>query len=229
MRTLVVTLVHRQYGPAMASWAVAFRRWLEEQPAARFDHFKLYGNPEADGIRDAVLLKYLDAQNLFLTGTWDVLIALEDDMVLPPDTFLRLHKMLHQGADIAYGVYVWRHALENQQWSAYTELHELGGRSLCRDPERAKADWGNVIEVAGVGLGVTAIQRRVLETVRFERRGAGANDWYLALDAKTRGFIQRCDLGLVCGHMSLTPSPRIYWPDPTQPDLVRTEFLSCAP
>lgn len=214
MYALVVTPLHRQYGRPMASWAVAFRRY--EQAGGRFDHIKLFGSDDdADG-HDVVVSKYQQAQQMFLAGAWDVMVTLEDDMVLPEDAFIRMEYLLNSGADIGYGLYVWRHmAAWWNRWNAYQQVpEEAPGVSIAADIEHADRLFSaeHVADVAGVGLGFTGIKRHVLETIAFQRRGRACNDWYLAVDAGTRGYVQRCDFGLRCGHFSLTPSPRILWP-----------------
>lgn len=224
LRVLVVSLMYRQYPRALASWEKAIRAAQEWNPAVRFDWVKMYGNPQllVDG-HDIVTHKYREAQQLFNSGGWWALITIEDDMVIPADTFPRLMQMLFDGSDIAYGLYVWRHGAP--KWSAYTAIGPRSGRSISHEADDARSAWGKVIEVQGVGLGCTAMRRQVVETIPFRRGGSACNDWYLALDASTQGLRQTCDLGLVCGHMDLHPSPRIYWPDPDQPELYRTEFL----
>jgi hypothetical protein len=226
MRPLIVTLVHRQYGSAMASWAYAFRQWLDSRPDARFEHLKLYGEPAGleDG-HDIVTAKYQEAQRHFLAGDWDTFIAVEDDMVLPTDALERLERMLLAGVDIAYGLYVLRHGL-SYRWNAYSALTEEGGRSVSQERQAAVAAFGQIIPVKGVGLGCTAIRREVLEGIDFRRGGPACNDWYLAVDGEKAGYQQRCDLGLVCGHMTMEPSPRIVWPAADDPQhLYRIEFL----
>lgn len=217
---------------------MAFRHWLTADPAARWDHLCIYGTPEGATDGNAIVTgKYQEAQRVFLAGEWDVMIAIEDDMILPGDVFPRLLALLEGGADIGYGLYTWRYkAGSAQKWSAYTLLEDdtqvdangqrrYNARSLSQDPEQARAAWGTVLDVKGVGMGVTAIKRHVLEAIPFENRGGACNDWYLAVDAQARGFVQRCDLGLVCGHMSTEPSPRILWPDVNEPQLFRVDFL----
>lgn len=227
MRTLVVTLHYRDFGRAIVSWIEAFRQWETDDPGVRFDHVQLYGAPaDLEDGHDIVTAKYREAQQLFLDGPYDTFIAIEDDMVIPLDTFTRLQAVLDGGADIAYGLYCWRHGIGSaQRWSAYTSLNEDNGRSLSQDKDEARAAFGQVVDVAGVGMGCTAIKRHVLEATPFDRRGRACNDWYLAVDAQTRGYTQRCDTGLVCGHYTREPSPRILWPDVNEDSLVRVEFI----
>lgn len=225
-RVLVSTLMYRLYGPAMASWLAAFRFAERTLPGVRFDHIQQWGTPEAlKGSEGHAIVthKYMETQRVFRSGEWWALITLEDDMIVPEDAFVRLVELLTDGADIGYGLYVWRHG--RPRWSAYTLLGAHSGASLSLSPERARAAWGRTIPVAGVGLGCTAIKRDVVHGINFRRGGPACNDWYLALDAQRAGLVQRCDLGLVCGHMTMEPSPRALWPDPDAPDLYRVEML----
>jgi hypothetical protein len=93
-------------------------------------------------------------------------------------------------------------------------------------------------------MGCTLIRRCVLEQLIFRTHRMACCDWGLAMDAQEYGFSQRCDLGVVCGHMTThNPSsvvgatpwvlgvegpPRIIWPDPDVEGigkLYRVEYL----
>lgn len=168
--------------------------------------------------------KYMEAVDTFKAGDWPVMITLEDDMIIPEDGITRVLALLKDGADIGYGLYCWRHGAH--RWSAYTQVGANRGVSFSMEPDKARSTWGTTQDVAGVGLGFTAIKRHVLDAIHIRRvGGAACNDWYLSMDAQKLGFTQRCDLACVCGHMSLEPSPRIIWPDPAQADLYRLELL----
>lgn len=225
MRVLIASLIYKQFGPAMYSWAKAFRHLADTRPDVTFDHLSLYGTPPEvlEGGSNAIILaKYRRAREIFLKGNYDLFIALEDDMVIPEDGFTRLMSV---DADIAYGLYVWRYSV--QRWSAYMEVNEGGGLSLSQTPEKAREliCSGGIVPTKGVGLGFTAIRRNVLQWLNFRVDGMGHNDWYFALDADSYNFSQVHDLNLICGHLTTKPTPRILWPDISQPELVRTEFL----
>lgn len=192
---------------------------------------------------------YNVARQAALDGGYDAMLSIECDMIVPPDTIQRL---IDCESDIAYGLYVFRHGF--YRWSAYTELGLFGGWSISRNPAEAKAAWGKVIDVAGVGLGCTLIRRHVLEQVPFRlydgndddwiiseyaeqaarvgldlsqpKHKMFANDWLFAMDAQHYGFTQRCDLGLVCGHLSYKPFPLALWPDPDAERLYQRKPLS---
>lgn len=223
MRAFVCTLMHAQYGPCMASWLNALMAWKEHDPSVAFDHYMAYGDDMFKHGHDNVVYKYRRAQEIFLRGDWDRFIAVEQDMLLPEDAFIRLDNMHKMGSDVAYGLYVFRHG--RNRWSAFTHLEESGGQSVSDNRDRARRWFGTIKPVAGVGFGLTSITRHVMHALPFRRGGSACNDWYFASDANKAGYIQRCDLGLVCGHMTMEPSPRIYWPDPEADDLYRIEYL----
>jgi hypothetical protein len=104
--------------------------------------------------------------------------------------------------------------------------------------ELARAAWGKVVDVTGLGHGCTLITRRALETIpdfriydgrddwikekyrpvarRYRidmdrpRPGMVAPDWLMALDAQHYGLRQVCDTAVVCGHIN---GDTVYWPD----------------
>lgn len=165
-------------------------------------------NPHAEPY-DNVTHVYNRARARVLQEGYDALLAVESDMIVPRDALTRL---VATGADVAYGLYVWRHG--RRLWSAYTLLEERHGESISADWAAAQAAWGTVIDVAGVGLGCTLIRRQVLEAIPFRapEDHLVSCDWTLALDAQAAGFTQRCDLGVVCGHQTTSPWPQILWP-----------------
>ena len=184
-------------------------------------------NPHFDNNgRHNIAHNYNKARRFALDNGYDALFTVEADMIIPPDALTRL---LATGAPVAYGLYCFK---ATSTWSAFTELGMDSGRSLRKDPARAKAEWGKVIDVAGVGHGCTLIRREVLEAIEFrtdELRPHVHNDWCFAYDCQQHGFRQVCDLGVVCGHISLQPSPRIIWPDPDMPRMYRNDFLDTLP
>ena len=48
------------------------------------------------------------------------------------------------------------------------------------------------------------------------------DDWLLAMDAQHYGFVQRCDLNVICGHIG---NDGIIWPDPNEKMLYRIEEI----
>lgn len=169
---------------------------------------------------------YQKARRWVLDNDYDYLFTVEADMIIPPDA---LTKLLAVDTDVAYGLYCFKNT---STWSAWTELDMEHGRSIRKDPELAKGFWGKVIEVAGVGMGCTLIRRNVLEALDFRVDDFNPdvhNDWVFAYDLQQKGFTQKCDLSVVCGHISMTPLPRVIYPDPEAPRLYRNEFINGIP
>lgn len=224
-RVLVVTLMSETtWGPCIASHVATIRNARNQNPALIIDHLMAYGHPQmmTDG-HDIVTHKYKMAREAGIQGNYQAIVTLEDDMIVPDVALYTLLNQLWDGANIAYGLYVFRHG--NLKWSAYTRLDANSGYPLNSNPEAAREAWGKVIDVAGVGLGCTAIDRATFESLPFRRGGVACNDWYLALDAQRANLKQICDTSIICGHASMEPSPRIIWPDPDAPHMARIEFL----
>ena len=163
-----------------------------------------------------VLHQYEKAQTLMRRGAYDYLLTLESDMLPPVDVIERL---LTTGADVAYALYCFR---ASRKWSAFTQYQLGQGVSLSADPEQARAVWGQVLDVSGLGLGATLIRREVLEAVEFHGYMGTACDGYFALDVQKKGFVQRCDTGCLAGHVE---GGVVLWPDPDAPGLCREEVL----
>jgi len=234
MRVLVVVLVKREppgqhwYGARLYGRALQtiFRLDWDEQ----LDYlFLVGGDQNIRGVHDKstaylnIARKYEQARQHALACDYDALLEIESDMIVPPDA---LRKLAAVDAGVVYGLYVWRHGLP--QWSAYTELHGKIGVSLSKTPQLARRLWGKVVEVQGVGDGCTLIRRETLRQVQrwTDDGGFASCDWHLAEDCQALGIVQKAHLGVVCGHMSMEPSPRVLWPDPEAKRLYRVEFLT---
>jgi len=218
MRVLVVTAVPRMVG-ILAWFPRALQSIMAQQWDGTLELFVPVGGKLQGTRYDRVTAKYEQARRVALDGGFDAVWFAEYDMVMPQDALSRLTAI---DTDIAYGLYVWRRP--PHLWSAYTYLDENTGVSLSHTPRHARAAWGTQIEVEGVGHGCTLVRRPALENIAFRREGVACADWFMALDAREKGYRQVCDLGVVCGHMSLTPSPRTFWPDVTMPGLARIEI-----
>lgn len=155
--------------------------------------------------------KFNQARRLTLEGGYDALMTIEADVIVPADALTRLAAV---DADVSYGLYSNRHGWH--KWLAYDHVHDsYTGASLSDVPELARKAWGQVWVTKGVGMGCTFIHRHVLEAIKFRCPDtAVANDWFFALDLQAGGYIQKHDLGCVCGHIQGAPDPKIYWPEP---------------
>jgi hypothetical protein len=177
-----------------------------------------YSPASVDG-DNPVTSKYQQARKVFLVGDYDALLTLESDMIAPPDTLDRLTAL---DCDLAYGLYAFR--LPPHEWSAFTELRTNKGVSISTQPDTARSQFGQVIPVAGVGLGCTLIRRHVLEALDFRAAYGADCDWSLAIDAQHYGLKQFCDTGLVCGHVD-RDGKTVYTPDPNEAGLFRVETI----
>lgn len=167
-----------------------------------------------DGDRDDVPYyvnvggKLRTAKTMALAGGYEALWLIDDDNILPVDALPRLVAVLEGGCQIAYGLNCWRNA--PHRWSATFDRTDSTIDTLDMHPDLARAAWGGVIDVLGIGFYCTLVSRRALEATPLEIRGGLANDCYASDDWKAAGMVSRCDTGLVCGHM-LDPHSSV-WP-----------------
>lgn len=256
LRILAITPAHPAYGirPQTLEGIHAAMRAYD----GPVDWVLTDGDNERPYAYQNIVRHHNKARRMMLEGGYDAMLSIEADMIVPEDAIERL---IAVDADIAYGLYVWRHAREGKRedkvhkwhrWSAYKELTLWGGTSISLDwtGEDARAAWGGVVDVAGIGMGCTLIRRRVLERLRFRLYEGEPGDWLIeeympdfeamgldpyeshpammcddflfALDAAHHGFTQRCDLGLVCGHIH---DGEVLWPDPGAPGFYRSESV----
>jgi len=206
-RVLIFTARYRYEGPAIAS---VFE--LLKQTNVPCEWLQIDEQPYQNGNQNILHLLNIARQRM-LAGNYTHLLVLEDDMVVPPDA---LDKLMACNAPVAYSLYCWRRT--PHYWSAYRALMEDNGVSWSDDePHTIAAKMRNeeIIEVAGVGLGCTLIDRATIEAVPWRLGESRAScDWYFAVDAQRAKIRQVAHLGVVCGHLSTSPSARIIWPDP---------------
>jgi hypothetical protein len=163
--------------------------------------------------------KHNQARQMVLDGGFDALFLVENDMILPVDVLKRLVAM---PSDISYGLYCERHRWH--RWLSFFYIDEVAGVSYSQDIELARKVWGRAAKSSGVGLGCTLIHRRVLEQIEFTAHPDNkvADDWMLALDAESAGFVQGHDFGCICGHMM--PNGQVIWPSIDTEGLYTIEF-----
>lgn len=166
--------------------------------------------------------KHNEARKMFLSGDYDALFMVENDMVLPKDTLSRLVDL---GSDVGYGLYCSRHG--RYRWLAFLEILGYHGISVSDSDNLAKEYWGQIRETKGIGMGCTLISRKVLENIFFRTEPGDivADDWLFSLDCIQKGYKQVHDFGLVCGHITNVGAPRIIWPDPDAPFSHRIELF----
>jgi len=165
--------------------------------------------------------KYNEARRMLLDGKYDAMLTVEADMVIPAITLQRLYRV---NADVIYGLYVSRHS---KKWLVFDELAPTVGSYACDTADFPKNAWGKVVESKGVGLGCTLIKHNVLENIPFRDGGLMSCDWYFSLECEEKGFTQKHDLGVVCGHIDggevLWPSlgPKLVYYEPMEGDAWR--------
>jgi hypothetical protein len=156
--------------------------------------YKGYGDGVQDN-RDVICDKYNAARDKLLQGDYDAMLTVESDMIIPENA---LQKLWDVGADVAYAPYPFRRP--PWDWNVYSVLLDdsLTGYPLSNVPERARLDWGGVVDVDGVGLGCTLIKRHVLEAIPFVADGLkhmdGTRshcDWYASLAWMNAGYTQK--------------------------------------
>lgn len=209
--------------PTRPKWPHVYGRSLMSMFRLKWDgplayHF-IKGDIEGTEV-ERILWKYQQGRKAFLYGDYDAMLTVEADIEVPEDA---LNSLAMTGGDVAYGLYVLRRGA--RKWNVHTEVEQTRGVSLSDNGAKAKLEFGQIMNtVQGVGLGCTLIGRHVLEELDF-RLGQTTCDWYFAIDCQEKGFVQRADLGVVCGHIEAEPSPRIIWPDPGKMPLWRVEML----
>lgn len=242
MRILCFTPLHPDYGIKPA--ALASIMALEHDDV--LDRvFSANDNPH-DTPYENVTHQHNKARAMVLDGAYDALLSIEADMIVPPDTIAGL---IDCNSDVSYGLYVWRS--HRHRWSAYEDLGLWGGHSVSfnHSGANARAAWGNIIDVVGLGMGCTLISRDALRAIPFrlhdgshswiekeyaadfaklgidpyrERKGMMCDDWLLAMDVQHYGYSQRANCGLVCGHID---GDSVLWPDPKEKQLYRVESI----
>lgn len=173
-----------------------------ESAAHQLDLHIEYGHDDPAAHRyDNITRKYRAIRREFLSGTWDALLTMEDDIQPPPDAVDLLAAV---DVDVVYGLTVWRNPPHYS--SAQVTLQPSGVLNMY--PRLLTEQWGKVIDVEGCGLFCTLIHRHVLEALDFHRDGAACCDWDFAVDCMRHGFKQAAHTGVLCGHIG---GDRTYW------------------
>jgi len=223
VRTLVVTAVWHRYAESINSiLALESEGPLDFLMLANDDPY--HGDEPVSGYRN-LCGKLNHAVDVFLAGDYGQMLLVEDDMIVPPDALAELEAAQ---ADVAYGLTCWRHGYPG--WSPRLSLNGRGEvANLSDDPARARASWGQILDVAGVGTFCTLIQRAVFAEHGLRWRLSDTLpvccDWWFAMDCTRLSLTQRANLAVVCGHITPAPTPRIIWPSLEERNLWRMELL----
>jgi len=168
--------------------------------------------------------KFQEARRLVLDAGYDALMIIETDVIVPSDA---LRSLVAVDADVAYGLYIHAHGWPT--WNACSALEDSGVVPFSMFPDQAREAWGKVVEVAGVGASCVLIHRNVLEEIDFRMEYRPdfirSCDWFFAEDCTAKGFVQKCDTRVICGHIQTDLIPRILWPDINAKGFYRSEVI----
>lgn len=171
---------------------------------------RLFAHDNPHGAHDArnIIHNYQKAERIVKAEGYDYLLTVEDDIIPPPDA---LEKLIAVDADIVYGVYCFRKGQPTINIARPDDLHQ--SYSLAHNLGAWQAQFGQVIECGGLGLGCTLIKRSVFDALTFRSEKGYDADSQLARDALRLGLSQKCDTTVLCGHRRSDNTT--VWPTPT--------------
>jgi hypothetical protein len=158
------------------------------------------------------LHQYQRGREAFLAGRYEAMLVIESDIIPPRDALKRLDAL---GADVAYGVYLFR---ASPVVNVYRRYYPWPRTSRNVGEPLSGALWEQakrqgVVECSGGGFGCVLIQRKVLEAVPFRvewpQNGAHCDTWWTN-DVHAQGFRMMADVRVVCGHKDVDGS--VAWP-----------------
>ena len=163
-------------------------------------------NPHGESAHLNIIHNYKKAERIVMAEGYDALFTVENDMIIPPDALTKLAALQ---ADIAYGVYYFRHGKPTINILRHDDTQE--SYSL---PSNLKA-WAKVYNTGplpcrGLGFGCTLISRKTLEAIPFHSDNGGDADSQMSIDARRIGLKQMTDTTVLCGHKR--PDGTVVWP-----------------
>lgn len=165
------------------------------------------GNPYLDHLH-----QYQRGREMFLRGDYESMLIIESDIIPPPDTIKKLAAL---DADCAYGVYRFRGSNIINVFERYPDNPDPPrnpGESLSIWPEKLKkAIEEGLTLCSGGGIGCILIRRHVLEETEFRIEQTGHCDTYFNRDVMHKGFTQKADMSVICGHKQKDGT--ILWPE----------------
>lgn len=229
MRILVYTPMTPKTKPDDPLQVRIFGRSLQSILRLEWEHeidyvFARDDTPEIDEKYQHIAYRYNQARIMALEGSYDALLTVESDIIVPPDA---LKLMTAVDADIVYPLVMSRGAKK------YTLAKDAwrGGWDLWMDDPTFYDRWGEVLPVFGVGMACTLIHSHVLNEISFRcEPGPGLgrnqpNDFYFALDCKEAGFKSAGHTGVQLGHITTRPVPQIIWPNQDPDNHYLLEYL----
>ncbi len=192
---------------------------------AEYQHEISWHNPFGEGDLRNVTAQMNRGRELVLDGGYDAMLAVEHDMLLPPDA---LQKLIDAEAPVVYGVYLFRHGAPIlNTYEKYPGKSQNVGESLSLKPKKLMSAMKNtLVEVSGIGFGCTLIRRDVLEQIEFSHREGDmqGTDVQFATACVRAGIRQLAHFGVLCGHWD-GKQWRIPFGNALQPQVGRVEAI----
>ena len=158
------------------------------------------------------LHQFARGREVFLAGSFDAMLIIESDIIPPMDT---LQKLAALDADLAYGVYRFRVSNVINIFEMIPARPRNVGESLSIRPgSLAAAVKAGIVDCSGAGFGCVLIKRDVLEQVPFRvewPRNGGHCDTPFVRDVYRKGFTQKADMTVICGHKD--EEGQVLWPE----------------
>lgn len=145
---------------------------IKAQRCVDFDWHVTTDNPYPIGSHANVMHQYRQAREYFLQGTWDALLTIEHDNLLPDDEAVA--RLVDTPGDVVYAPYLLRHGMLVLSTWQYVNDRNLGMTLSGYKRELREAREQVVHRVSGAGFGCTLMRRRVLEALEF--RGGSQHD-----------------------------------------------------
>lgn len=163
--------------------------------------------------RENIFRTYQRAWEMARDGTYDALLIVEHDMIVPADALVKLAAC---EADVAYGVYLFRESGVLNALMEGTDVFFDGSLDYHPQERKAAFEAAAPYPVQGAGFGCTLVRRAVIEALELRVPKSGSfPDLPLAEDAKAAGFRQAAHFGVICGH--IRPDGFVLWPNPEHP------------
>ena len=165
------------------------------------------------------LHQYQRGRDTFLRGDYDALLVIEDDIIPPSDTLIRLAGIMneHPECGIAFGTYLFRHSSNVlnilNRYKPWPQMTRNTGETLTiKTVELKKARRRGVTDCSGSGLGCTLIRRDVVKAVPFENYTDNGShfDFPWNDEVYRRGYRMMADMNVKCGHIE--DDGGVLWP-----------------
>lgn len=174
-------------------------------------------HPSDDRGMANVLHNYQKGRRVFLEGQYERMFVVENDIIPPAFALARMVKTMQKsGAEVVYGLYLFRRCWEQSRQRVCNVYEYMGGRNVGQpltnwpDKYQDAKDKG-VIQCSGAGLGCVLINRPVLEGIDFHTNGGeGHCDNYFTRDVYQAGHKMVADMTVACGHVCETGE--VLWP-----------------